>query len=73
MSEVQDRIDRLVKARQDRWLAGKPAGSLSEEIEKAYDERRREQAAQEHGTAEAIIRRARVEREIEKLMGSDDE
>ena len=73
MSEVQERIDRLVQERQALWAQGRPAGSLSDELEKAYDERRREMAAQQHGAAAEIIRRARVERELEKLAGVADE
>ena len=73
MSETHDeRIERLVDERQAAWRAGRPTGSIAEELEKAYDERRRAQAQAVHGPRELIERRARVERELEKLAAEEE-
>ena len=72
MSEIRDHIETLVAKRQECWRAGTPATSVEEELTKAYDSLRRSQAAGLHGTPDEILRQARVERQLEMLMGSDE-
>lgn len=72
MSEIRDHIESLVAKRQECWREGTPATSVEEELAKAYDELRRSKAAGLHGSPDEILRQARVERQLEMLMGSDD-
>lgn len=73
MSEIRDHIESLVAKRQACWREGTPATSVEEELAKAYDKLRRSQAAGLHGSPDEILRQARVERQLEKLMSSDEE
>lgn len=71
---IRARIEDLVKSRQAAWRAGQPAGGISAQIDAAYAELRGTVARASHGSPDEIIKRARTERELERLMsGGDDD
>jgi hypothetical protein len=67
-AELVVRIEALTDERRVRWQQGLPAGPITDQINAAWDELRRMRAVQQHGTTESIVQRARIERELEKLM-----
>ena len=69
---TQELIDDLTELRSERWRLGLPAGELSQQLDDAYDRLRRERAAAINGSAVEIAKRARVERELEKLHKVDN-
>lgn len=71
-----DTILELAARRQRNWGAHpKTDPSLSDELtrklEEAYAIRRREVAQSQHGSTADIVKRARVEREIERLASAN--
>jgi hypothetical protein len=69
--ELELWIEMLTAGRSAARRAGKAdaARSMQAELDEAWDLLRRRRAQQAHGPADAIIKRARVERELEKLQG----
>jgi hypothetical protein len=63
-------IEDLTKQRQRAWSLGIGAADLTTQLERLYDRLRRERAAQVNGTTAEITRRARIERELERLGAS---
>jgi hypothetical protein len=70
---ARTRIDELVEQRRQAWAAGQPAATLEKQLHEAWDQHRAEVAATRNGSTAAIIARARIERELEKLMTGEDE
>jgi len=69
--QLEDWIDILSQARNRIRGDGLPTDEITAEIDQAYDIRRRKRAHDRHGPADIIVARARVERELEKLMTED--
>lgn len=70
-TDVVELIDQLTEERRAAWRRGEPARELSSRIEVAWADLRRIRAEQEHGPSLDIVQRARVERELEKLMAEE--
>lgn len=66
--EVRLHIEALVEERRQRYAKRKPVNGIAEEIDAAWQRLRELQAVQQHGPTDKILSRARVERELEKLM-----
>lgn len=73
VAAAQELVDALTDARAAAWKRGRGAASLETELELAWQNLRKAKAEAENGGTEEIIRRARVERELEKLMLQDEE
>jgi hypothetical protein len=69
VEELELHIETLNEERSVRRRTRKPVNGIQEELDATWDQLRRARAAAVYGTSEEIARRARVEREIEKLMG----
>lgn len=69
VEELEATIEALTDERSFRRRTKRPVNGIQEELDSTWDELRRARAARVYGTSEEIARRARVEREIEKLMG----
>lgn len=64
-------IEALCQARSEAWQAGDPdhvVADLTTKIDTLYAERRRTRVELVHGPADVIIKRARIESELERLM-----
>lgn len=73
-SDVQEDIERKVVERQQLVSKGCGPGQLAklqDDLDKLYAELRTERAREVNGDRADIARRARVERELEKLMKPD--
>ena len=71
-----DKCLRLAERRQANWGAFPKTDpmvtdELTRQLDAAYAERRRSVARRRHGTTDAIVKRARVEREIERLASAN--
>lgn len=66
--EVLDAIDEKVKERRGLSRDLKAAARVDKELSNLYDELRQSRAAKESGDRKTIVKRARIERELEKLM-----
>ena len=64
-------IEALTDERVRRWRHNQPVKGIAEELEMSYDALRRLRAVRKFGTTEKIIKQARVERELEKLMAEE--
>lgn len=76
MSDVhsaQETLDRLLDERRRAWRLGIGTGGMEGAVDEAWANLRAAKAEATNGNTAEIIRRARVEREIEKLMLQDDE
>lgn len=71
LRDVQRKIDRATDARARAWRDRDPveAARLTARIEELYADLRLARARAQNGDPSNIVRRARVEREIEKLYG----
>ena len=70
-ADLDRSIHDLSRKRQRLWSeGGDPVAvrRLSDDLEALYEERRRERARMLHGERRAIMRQARLEYELEKLM-----
>lgn len=67
-SLIEQLIDQLTEERRLAWRRGEPARALTALIDEAWADLRRSRAESQHGITADIIQRARVERELEKLM-----
>ena len=72
---LSDEIHRLATRRQDIWFGRAPGESgevsrLTLQLADLYEERRSEDARFRSGERAEIVRRARVETELERLMTS---
>ena len=75
MSEVTIRIEQLelhieslTDERRERWRRNLPVNGLAEELDAAWTELRYLRSVAVNGPAADIVKQARVERELEKLM-----
>ena len=71
-----DHLNDLATRRQANWGAYPKTDAgltfdLTAELEEAWSRFRRDRAQRRHGDASAIVKRARVEREIERLASSN--
>ena len=72
MFDVDTRIHEVTQKRQDAWShGGDPAevSRLSQELDFLYEERRIQRASI-HGSRSEIVRRARIEVELERMMST---
>jgi len=68
--DILKRIERLSSQRREAWAEGTgDAERIAGEIDEAYAELRLVRARSRSGDRTVIVRRARIEREIEKLYG----
>lgn len=68
--KIEDAIERKARQRQ-KAVRGKGRASLAEldaEVQQLYAELRTARAQRDHGARDVIVRNARIERELEKLM-----
>ena len=69
---TDDLIERLVAERKEHWTSGcsEPGAvaALTKKIDDLYEQRRIERASIGAGSREAIVRRARIEVELERMM-----
>lgn len=68
IASLQDEIDRKSA---ERRTAGRGSGrieELDEELDGLYHRLREARAAKRHGTRDEIVKSARVERELEKII-----
>jgi hypothetical protein len=75
MSRTLDRIQKAAQKRQASWLNGCDPfeiAQLTKKLEELYEQHRLERARDRHGDRFQIVKRARVERELEKLMTQDN-
>jgi len=72
---MDQRIHELSKRRQQIWCEGgmRPADvqRITAELADLFHDRRVERAQEAHGSRKDIIRHARIEHELEKLMTTD--
>ena len=78
VAELDQQIEALSARRQELWDSRDPSpdevSRIGEKLSHLYEERRRVKAQAMNGTRKEIFHRARIEYEIEKLMGrSPDE
>lgn len=71
LADIDAHIEALVAERAERWRMRKPVNGITEALEEAWADRRRVEAEARNGQAQVVIARARVERELEKLMNAD--
>lgn len=67
---VDEEIEFLTELRRRIW-AGEAEGrpeDITEKLAELFDQRRRARAEQLHGNPSEIIRRARIEAELERMM-----
>jgi hypothetical protein len=69
--ELEARIEALTEERRYRWRRGMGVKAISAELERTWAELRRLRAEEINGPTADIINRARVERELEKLMAEE--
>jgi len=70
-SRFNDDIQRLSAERQRLWKEGGDVSRVTKSLTEAYAARRTERARDQHGDPGTIIKRARIESELERLMSSD--
>lgn len=68
-----ERASRLAEQRQAARIAGDvvQVDKLTRELNKLYDEKRRRVAQACHGSNGTIVKRARIETELERLMSGN--
>ena len=71
---LSSRIDRLSRERQALWAAGEGgrAARVSRDLEDLYAQRRAARAREQHGSKTDVVRRAKAEAELEKLIEQYD-
>lgn len=69
-TKIEEEIELKVEERHRAWRSGDSARSteLEGEIHSLYGELRVARAQEQNGHRDMIVRRARIERELEKLM-----
>jgi hypothetical protein len=68
IEELETHIEVLTEERRRRYAHRQPANGIAKELEQTWEELRRARAISVNGSYEEIHQRARVERELEKLM-----
>ena len=73
VAELDQQIGELSERRRQLWDSRDPSpdevSRIAEKLSHLYEERRRVKAQSENGTRKEIFHRARIEYEMEKLMG----
>lgn len=70
---MSDDIDRLATARNEARAAGRHAEAdrLTRQLNAKYDQKRRKLASKEFGSTAEIVKRARIEVELSRIMSAD--
>ena len=74
MTDYTKQIEQLSEERQRLWHEGgqpEAVAAITKRINDAYEARRIERATARFGDATTIIKRARIETELERLMSSE--
>lgn len=69
--ELEAHIEVLTDERRRRYARREPVNGIAEELDAAWSQLRLARAVRQHGAFESIVARARVERELEKLVNDD--
>ena len=65
--KIQAEIDACLKARKEAWSKGAPTKEISQKLAELYEDLRLAKAERKNGDRSSIIKRARIDRELEKL------
>jgi hypothetical protein len=74
MRGIEAKIERAARRRQATWAAGcdpVEIAARTRELDELYSQLRVERARRDYGDRLVIVKRARVERELERLMESN--
>lgn len=70
--ELEAHIEALTDERRRCYARRQPVNGIAEELDQAWAQLRLARAVRQHGAFDSIVARARVERELEKLINDDD-